>query len=181
MARTPEEQIESIAERTGKPLDEWVALLKEQPFEKHAERVEWLTSEHGLDEALAGAIAWKAGGDDVSPEEKLDAQFSAHGDELRSVYECLVRVVLDLGGIVAPSTDHVEFVNDRPFAAARPALEHVDLGLILPGEQATARLVETPEFGVDGVTHAVAVESTEAIDDELKGWLAQAFAAAARQ
>jgi hypothetical protein len=181
MTGTPEEQIESIPEQTGKPLDEWVALLKKQPFEKHGERVEWLMAEHGLEHAFAGAIAWKAGADDVSPEEKLDAQFSAHGDALRSVYECVVKVVLDLGGIVAASTDHVEFVNDRTFAVARPAQEHVDLGLILPGIAATPRLVETPNFGVEGVTHAVALESVEAVDDELKAWLAAAFAAAARQ
>jgi Domain of unknown function (DUF4287)/Domain of unknown function (DUF5655) len=184
MSRTPEEVNASIErnvpEKTGKTLDEWIALLREQPFEKHSERVEWLTGVHGLDEAYAGAIAWKAGGDDASPEEMVADQFVGSSEELRPVYDCLVKVVLDLGGIVEPRADHVAFVNDRPFAVTRPAPGFVDLGLILAGHASTARLVDAPAFGIDGVTHAVPLASTDEVDDELRSWLAEAFAAAAR-
>jgi hypothetical protein len=185
MARSPQEMIDSIArqlpEKTGKTLDEWVALLKEQPFEKHGERVKWLIAEHGVTRGYAGAIAWKAGGDEVSPEEMVDRQYAGK-EAVRPIYECLVNVVRDLGGIVEPRTTYVAFANDRQFALARASTRtRVDVGLVLPGHEPGERLQAAGSFGSGRITHRVGVSSVEEVDDELKAWLAEAFAAAARR
>src|SRR3954470_12226974 len=119
MARSPQDMLASIErnlpEKTGKTLDEWLALVKEQPFEKHGERVKWLMSEHGLTRGYAGAVAWKAGADEASPEQLVDRQYAGK-ESLRPIYDRLVRAVLDLGGIVEPRTTYVAFTSDRQFA-----------------------------------------------------------------
>jgi hypothetical protein len=167
-----------MPEKTGKTLAEWVALVKEQPFEKHGERVKWLMAEHGLTRSYAGAVAWKAGSDEVSPEELVDRQYAGK-ESLRPIYERLVRVVVDLGGIVEPRTTYVTFTNDRQFAVAQASTKtRVDVGLVLKGRAATERLREAGSFGSGNVTHRVGLTSVEEVDDGLKEWLAEAFAAA---
>ncbi len=185
MSRSPQEMTELIArklpEQTGKSLDEWLGVLRVQPFETHRERVEWLISEHGLPHGYAGAIAWKAGADEVPPEDLVDRQFAGK-EAMRPVYECLVKLVIDLGGIVEPRNTYVAFIHDRQFALARASTRtRVDVGLVLPGTETSERLQDAASFGSARITHKVGVGSLDQIDDELKAWLAQAFAAAAPQ
>jgi hypothetical protein len=186
MARSPQEMLESISrnlpEQTGKTLDEWLLLLREQPLERHGERVEWLIGEHGLTRGYAGAIAWKAAADEVPPEELVNRQYAGEKQQLRGIYECLVKVVIDLGGIVEPRSTYVAFTNDRQFAIARATTSsRVDVGLVLPGHVANERLAEAPSFGSGRITHRVGVTAVEEIDDELRAWLGEAFAAAVPQ
>jgi hypothetical protein len=185
MPRTPQEMTESIArnlpEKTGKTLDQWLELLRAEPFEKHGERVKWLMAEHGLTRGYAGAIAWKAGADEVSPEEMVDRQYAGDRAELRPIYERLVAAVIDIGGIVEPRNTYVAFTNDRQFALAQAsARTRLDLGLALGSADPTERLKAAGSFGSDRITHKVELAAPGDVDDEVKAWLAEAFGAAAR-
>ena len=52
MAQTSDEALESmkagIAEKTGKPLDHWVKIVKSSGLEKHGEQMSFHKTEHGM-------------------------------------------------------------------------------------------------------------------------------------
>src|ERR1700733_8252820 len=68
--------IATLKEKTGRPLDEWLALLKKSGAETENERRTWLKTVHGLGMNTAFAIAGFAdpkGSEFASPEAYLAA------------------------------------------------------------------------------------------------------------
>ena len=61
MAKTPaefeQEFIQTAKEKTGKSLDEWLALVAPGGFSKQMEILNWLKAEHKLNHMQAGFIA----------------------------------------------------------------------------------------------------------------------------
>src|SRR5690242_21874691 len=83
----------SLAERTGKTLDEWVALVQASgidPLDQNAVR-RWLRAEHGVPQnsqwAIADAAARAAGWVRPSTAEYIDAQYTGAKAALRPIYE----------------------------------------------------------------------------------------------
>jgi hypothetical protein len=60
----------------------------------------------------------------------------------------------------------------------KPAAKHIDLGLILAGQGIGGRLESAATFNAL-FSHRVRVRSLDDIDDELRRWIAQAYAEAA--
>lgn len=52
----PASYFPSIERTYGKPIDEWLELVRGRPAEKHLETVAWLKSDHGLGHGHANAI-----------------------------------------------------------------------------------------------------------------------------
>jgi Domain of unknown function (DUF4287) len=52
----PASYFPSIEKTYGKPIDEWLDLVRSHPFDKHSQAVSWLKSEHGLGHGHANAI-----------------------------------------------------------------------------------------------------------------------------
>jgi hypothetical protein len=52
----PASYFPSIERTYGRPIDEWLDLVRSSPLEKHKELVEWLKSEHGLGHGHANAL-----------------------------------------------------------------------------------------------------------------------------
>ncbi|MFE3204358.1 DUF4287 domain-containing protein [Embleya sp. NPDC055664] len=46
----------SIEEKYGRPIEEWLGLVRSSPLTKHMELVSWLKSEHGLGHGHANAL-----------------------------------------------------------------------------------------------------------------------------
>src|SRR6185295_18520593 len=68
--------IEGLAQKTGRPLSEWVALAKRKGPKTHKERVAWLKKEHKLGTHVAIWIADRADGrgvEDGDPDAYLAA------------------------------------------------------------------------------------------------------------
>jgi hypothetical protein len=73
---------------------------------------------------------------------------------------------------VAPKKATVSLRRAKQFALITPATrDRIDLGLNLPGTPGQGRLV-----AVSGMcTHKVGLRSADDLDDELLGWLRQAY------
>ena len=46
----------SIEKTYGRPVEEWLRLIRRRPLERHMELVNWLKSEHGLGHGHANAL-----------------------------------------------------------------------------------------------------------------------------
>lgn len=52
----PESYFPSIEKKYGRPISEWMELIRSSDLKKHMELVNWLKSEHGLGHGHATAL-----------------------------------------------------------------------------------------------------------------------------
>jgi predicted transport protein len=109
--------------------------------------------------------------------EAIDAQYSGGKGALRPVYERLYAIVTGFGDDVeiGVRNTYVAFSRGRQFALVRPASRHLDVGLKLRDVPPGGRLETAHNVGSGSMTHKVTVSSLDEVDDELVGWLRQAY------
>src|SRR4051794_29672471 len=139
---------ESIADRTGRMMAEWVALVAGSgvdPLDQNAVR-RWLRDVHGVRQntqwAIADEAARAAGWVRPPVEEYIDAQFTGKKAALRPVFEAVRNLATSLGDDVTIEGrgTYVPFVRGRQFAAAAATATRIDLGLRLPDPPPSERL-----------------------------------------
>ena len=54
--RGPRSYFPSIEKKYGRPIDEWLSLLAQQPATKHMALVNWLKAEHQMGHGHANAL-----------------------------------------------------------------------------------------------------------------------------
>jgi hypothetical protein len=112
----------NLAARTGRSLDDWVAIAKACPHDKPRARVEWLRAEHGLGInhaalVLSEAFPSGAGWDDPGA---LRAALWVDVSS-RSILEAVERVASGIDGLVTGQRKtYTAFSRDVQFAAIRP-------------------------------------------------------------
>ena len=52
----PASYFPSIEKKYGRPVEEWLELIRHSPLERHMELVNWLKAEHGLGHGHANAL-----------------------------------------------------------------------------------------------------------------------------
>ncbi len=175
---SPEEQLATmlanIPEKTGKPLDEWIAIIRASGLEKHGEIMKLLKGEHGVSHGFANLIVSKAKetGEEV---DLVAAQYSGAKADLRPLYEEIVKFAQSLGSDieVAPKKASVSLRRKKQFALVTPATKtRIDLGLALKGDAPHGRLETYNAM----CSHRVRIENSADFDDELKGWMKEAYA-----
>jgi hypothetical protein len=181
--------IETLPEKTGRSLDQWLRLIGEQGPPDEKERVAWLKSEHGLGTNSAAWLAARSLGredEDGDPASYLrravayvDALFAGR-EALRPLYDELLRLGLALGPDVkaSPAKTIVPLYRNHVFAQIKPATKtRIDLGFALRDTPAAGRLIDTGGFAKkDRITHRIPLTKLEEIDDEVKHWLRTAYA-----
>jgi hypothetical protein len=184
MAKSPDEMaasmISNLKEKTGKTLQQWLALVKKTKLAKHREILNYLKSEHGVTHGYANLIAAKTleGGKPAPADGDLvNAQYSGAKADLRPIYDALIEVVTGFGDDVelSPKKAYVSLRRNKQFAIVQPSTKtRVDVGINLKGQEPTGRLEASGSFN-SMVTHRVRVTGVEQVDDELTGWLKAAY------
>jgi|MudIll2142460700_1097286.scaffolds.fasta_scaffold28948_2 predicted transport protein len=184
---SPQQMIDAIArnlpERTGRTLQEWVALLEKDGPEGRKERLAWLRNRQLLGGATAMVIVHAAEGrsplDDYADAEALVASlFSDRRAALRPVYEKVLKAARKLGKDVTPGPrkTYVALSRARQFAVVQPTTgDRVDLGLVLPGVTAKGRLEDARGVGSGRVTHRIALRRPADVDAFVVRWLREAY------
>jgi hypothetical protein len=182
--------VDELPKKTGKSMDEWVALVRSSPLTGDKERVEWLKENHGLGTNAARMIVDRAegkGSEQDDPQEYLraaeanvEAMFSGSKASLRPIYDRLLRIGLSLGDDVkaCPCKTIVPLYRHHVFAEIKPATRtRIDLGFSLRKTQPTSeRLLETGGLAKgDRITHKIPITSLDDIDDEVEHWLQVAY------
>src|SRR5436190_16786322 len=104
MATSPEEamasMIANLPAKTGKSMDEWLAIAAKSGKAKHGEIVKYLKSEHGLTHGYANQIALRAvaaANPSSDSEDPVAAQFAGAKSALKPIYDKLLKVVQGFG------------------------------------------------------------------------------------
>jgi Domain of unknown function (DUF5655)/Domain of unknown function (DUF4287) len=169
----------NMLERTGKPLDHWVELVRAKGLSGHGPVTKYLMAEHGFTRGYAGAVAWALREETVTPDELVGQQYAGK-ETLRPVLDA-VRKAIPAGADEGARKTYVTWSNGRQFALLQPSTkERADLGLVLERTAASQRLQAAGSFGSGRITHRVALASARDVDAEVKGWLRRAFDLAAR-
>ncbi|MFK7845298.1 MAG: DUF4287 domain-containing protein [Rhodothermales bacterium] len=186
MAKSPEElaqtMIDNLQSKTGKALPEWIAVVKASGLEKHGQVIKHLKSEHGITHGFANLIAHKAKAHGLAPVESDDlvvTQYAGAKEGLRPIYDALVKLIESFGDDVAlaPKKSYVSLRRNKQFGLIQPSTKtRVDVGINLKGIAPTDRLEASGSFN-GMVSHRVRLSNVQEVDDELVGWLRDAYEA----
>ena len=182
--------VEELTGKTGRSLEQWVALTKDSGPPTEKERREWLKKEHKLGTNSASWIAERVDGKGTSafdsPEaylktaaEWVEAQYSGPRAALRPLYEQLLTLGFSLGKDVkaSPCKTMVPFYRNHVFAQIKRSTNtRIDLGFALGNMKTPKRLIDTGGYEKkDRITRRIEIKSKADIDDEVKSWLKKAY------
>lgn len=181
--------IETLREKTGHSMEEWLKLIKKEGPPTEKERRLWLKEKYGLGTNTAWWLAERAdgkGSEEDTPEGYLkqaeiyvEEMFAGPKAGLRPIYDKLLKIGLGIGkGVKAcPCKTMVPLYRNHVFAQLKPAARtRLDLGFSLGNMKVPARLIDTGGFAKkDRITHRIPIACLDEIDDEVKHWLKIAY------
>jgi hypothetical protein len=129
-----------------------------------------------VDETWSAVRFRKAEG--ATGQDAVEAQYSGGKAALKPIYDRLIQVAQGFGSDVelAPRKTYVGLTRGKMFGVIKPSTKtRLDLGLVLKGKGAGDRLVEALGFGSGSITHKVALSRLEDVDEEIVGWLKEAY------
>ena len=180
--------IDTLPQKTGRSLDEWMRLVEAQGLPTAKERTAWLKAEHGLGTNSAGWIAETSLGTRRRPATRTTtsaapASTSTPCSPARKRCGRSTSELLKLGLALAPDVKAcpcktiVPLYRNHVFAQIKPTTKtRIDLGFALKDTPATGRLIDTGGFAKkDRITHRIPIASLAEIDDEVRRWLKVAY------
>src|SRR6266481_2690946 len=181
--------IAELKKKTGRSLDEWLQVIKQEAPATENERRDWLKSKFSLGTNSAWWLAERSlgKGEELgdpnhylrAAEQYVEEMFSGKKAGLRPIYEALLKLGLSQGreAKACPCQTIVPLYRKHVFAQIKPTtLTQIDFGFALGARTATGRLIDTGGYAKkDRITHRIPITSLADIDDEVKHWLKVAY------
>ncbi|HTU35089.1 MAG TPA: DUF5655 domain-containing protein [Candidatus Acidoferrum sp.] len=177
--------------KTGRSLDEWIALVKKEGPKGETARRGWLKTKYKMGMNSAWWIAERAEGkraDEDSPEGYLKAavryveeQYAGPKEKLRPIYDALLAKGKALGPDVkaCPCKTIVPLYRQHVFAQIKATTNSgIDLGFALKGHKGklAKRLIDTGGLAKkDRITHRIEITSLADIDPDVDRCLKIAY------
>ena len=176
MEKALQTMISNMPEKTGKSLEEWHSILKAKGFTKHSEGVNFLKKEYQVTHGFANTIVSLSKDQTEEPEKLVNSQYQGK-EALIPMYDLLLETIKGFGDdiTITPKKTSVSIIRKRQFALIKPATKsRIDLGLKLKDEPVKGRLESSGPFGTM-CTHRIQLTELKPIDEEVKGWLLEAY------
>ena len=181
--------IDTLKEKSGRDLNEWVALVKKKAPKDRKARIDWLKREHGLGTYSAMPIVdFAEGSQQITGDEDdylrdaaawVDAMFSGPKSALRPLADRLMELARSVGHDIriSPATTIIPIYRKHVIAQIKPSTnKRIDFGLALGKLPAKGRLIDTGGFAKkDRITHRIEITSPGDIDDFVEKWLRRAY------
>jgi hypothetical protein len=178
--------LDTIKHKTGKTPDEFRSVAEAKGLlrdgVKAAEIIAWLKDDYGLGRGHAMAIVdtfKHAREPHLTLSEKIDRHFAATRSRWRPAVDELLAKLQAAGAAttVSPTDRYISLSKgEKKFAIVQVTAERIDVGIKLKLLPTTGRLEDAGRWN-SLVTHRVRITDPHEIDDQLVGWLAQAYAA----
>lgn len=187
------DKLDKVQASTGLTVDDYRALAKQKGISDYNDLMTWLKGEYALNTGQANTIAQLIfyGGGEYDAEGKgqaapiaaqVDPHFTGKKAVWRPTYDALVAAARQFGDDVAlaPTRSYISLTRrGKKFAILTPATaDRFDVGLKLKGVAPAGRLEAAGNWNIM-VTHRVRLKSSDEADEELVGWLRQAYEATA--
>lgn len=169
-------QVRNIETSSGHSMDEWMATVAGSGLQKHGEIVAWLKSEHGMTHGNANRVAltYKRGPEAPEGDTLVDSIYAGPKANLRPFHDRVIKAVQGFGGDVAlaPKQAYVSIRRAKQFATVGPASGgRLEVGFNLRDVEPAGRL----ERASGMCTHRVRLTDPAEFDDEVVGWLHEAY------
>ena len=172
--------IENILKITGKPIEDWISIVRKSGITKHNDIIKFLKSEHGFTHGFANMVAHKSKGSDASsadsPEKLIIKQYE-NKEQLKPIYDKIISAIRQFGNDieVAPKNAYVSLRRKKQFALIQPSTKtRLDIGLNIKGLEPEGKLEASGSFNVM-CSHRIRTESTEDIDSMVIDWIKLAY------
>ena len=185
MAKTPaefeQEFIQTAKVKTGKSLDEWLAIVKLTGYTKQMEILNWLKKDHQLNHMQAQFVAgiYLNNGNVVYQNEGdlLDNQL-AKCEAMRPLFEVLSSKILEQfpeTQLIAKKT-YVSFTAQREFGAINIKPKEIRLGLDLGDEPLTDVLQKAKLSGpMPRISHMIVLTNLDELNQKVSDYLAKSY------
>jgi len=181
--------VAELPQKTGRSLEEWIALVKKSGPAQEAGRRDWLKENYKLGTNSAWWIAERVDGKGTETDDPdaylraaegyVEEMYRGPKAALRPIYEALLKLGLGLGpGVKAcPCKTIVPLYRTHVFAQIKPTTNtRIDLGLSLGKRKTPLRLIDTGGYEKkDRITHRIPISKTPEIDAEVRQWLKTAY------
>lgn len=177
-----ETQLENIQKKTGKPLDELTAIVKNGGFSKHGEIRDYLKRELGLGHGDANALVYAVLQSDgqraaqgKSGDEVLDEIYSGAKAHMRPIHEKLMSEIVTFGELeVVPKKGYVSLRRKKQFAMIGPkTTSRFEVGINAKELAKNSRLLEQPKGSM--CNYIVNLTDAQEVDPELIAWIKSAY------
>jgi predicted transport protein len=172
--------IDNLHKKTGKTLEQWIALVKKENFGKHSEVISFLKDKYGLTYGYANLVAHRLKGTDAGSAENKDdlieKQYKGK-EHLRPMYDQLLAEIRKFGDVVevAPKNAYVSLRRKKQFAMLQPATKtRFEIGINLKGHQPEGKL-EAITTANAMCSHRINIADINDIDKEIIDWLKLAY------
>ncbi len=175
-------QVKNIQSRTGRSLDELMALIRDSGLDRHGQVRDMLKRDLGLGHGDANTLAhlyFKAAtADEDDASDPLDAIYAGQKAALRPIHEKLIGAIEKFGPFeVAPKKSYVSLRRKKQFATiGPPSKTRVEVGLNMKDVAPTERLEALPPGRM--CQYRVNVTEPRQVDRELIGWIRKAYESA---
>jgi Domain of unknown function (DUF5655)/Domain of unknown function (DUF4287) len=177
-------QLANIEKRSGKSLKELTAIIISSGLTKHGEIRDMLKSKLGLGHGDANTlvhVVLKSDGASAAKEQGLSTDdvvagfYTGPKAALLPIHQALMARINTFGEFeIAPKKTYVSLRRKKQFAMIGPATNtRVEVGLNMKGVTPTTRLEQLPAGGM--CNYKVKLTTAGEVDDELIGWIRQAF------
>jgi len=179
-----------LKEETGRPMEEWLALVKKEGPKDEKSRREWLKTKHKLGTNKASWIAERVEGkgwEDTAEAylkaavQYVEEQYAGPKEKLRPIFDELLTLGKSIGDDVkaCPCRTIVPLYREHVFAQIKPTTNsRIDLGLALTHYKGKfpKRIVDTGGLAKkDRITHRIEITGAKQLDGEVKKWLKTAY------
>jgi predicted transport protein len=173
--------IGNMPEKTGKSLDDWFKLLKDNQFTKHSQIMYFLKDENGISHGYANTISMlfrqKLEGGPPDQSDLIEAQYEKKM-ALKPIYDSLIKEAKAFGQDVeiAPKKSYVSLRRAKQFAIIQPSTKtRLDLGLNLDKTlPASGRLIHGDKWS-GMCSHRIEIHSLEDLTPEVLDWMRKAY------
>lgn len=173
--------IKNMPEKTGKSLEEWYELIKNNNLSTHSEIMALIKDDHGITHGFANTISLlfrqKAAGGPPSDEALITAQYEKKPQH-KPIYDRLVSEATKFGKDVevAPKKAYVSFRRRNQFAIIQPSTKtRMDLGLNLDKSlPSSGRLIKGDKWS-GMCSHHIEIHTLDEITPEVIDWFRKAY------